>query len=465
MIEARTPWVRIFRLVAVCALMACAVSMVTATEPAGDFAEYRALADSGNFAEAASMASDIVAEAAAANPEIYGWKAASARIRALSNAQKLTVAKLELITAGGGSPSPFAYVAPTPPELALKLSMRLSAARMNYQGLGDDERALADSAVETTLRAGDRAVIDAYVASLSAALEGKPAEMARSYMSAYVLAAHADDLSSFLETLIDEVGEPDLPLLVVEDAIANLGDLSAASRSIDALDAAQWFSWPDRRRSELIEALAEKALAEGQYNWAVDAYRKLAADEDNAVAEPAQMQVIELHAEQAKKLSKGRAAGEKAASRAAYGDAAAACAEYFARFPKGENALNVEYLRSFYLYSAGKSQEAVTAAKAFQEAHADSRAVPNAMLIEALATNDMGRSPEAIDLFLRIADEYPNSSAAGRAQFMAGYCYLATQRYVKARDCFQKVVDFHPNDPTAPRAKELLKKLDSLANN
>lgn len=464
MIETRAPWVHVFRLVAVCALMVAGATTLTAAEMSGDFAEYRALADSGNLTEAASRAAEIVAEAASANPDIYGWKAAAARIRVLVDAEKLTVAKLQLLTGADGKPSPFAGVAPTPSELALRLATRLSAARMNYQGLSDDEREMVDSGVATTLGAADRAVIDAYAASLLVASEGRPAEMARSYMSAYVLAAHADDLPSFLQTLVEEVGEPELPLLLVEDAMATLGDLSAASRSIDALDRAQWFSWPEGRRSELIEALAEKALAEDQYTWAVEAYRKLAADKDNAVAEPAQMQVIDLHAEDAKNLSKGRGSGAKAASRAAYGDAAAACAVYLARFGDGENVLNVEYLMSFYLYSAGKSTEAIVAAKAFQVAHADSRALPNAMLIEALATNDMGKSQEAIDLFIRIATDYPKSTATGRALFMAGYSYLATQRYVEARDCLQKVVDFYPNDPTASRAKELLEKLDSLVN-
>jgi len=423
--------------------------------------EYRAAAESGDLDRAAAVAREVCARMAE-DTDSPAWRTADRRLALIRDAALRTDAKLDLIAAGAGAPSPFAYVAPSPAELAAKLSLTFSATRLNYQGLDESEREFVKSAEATALAAADSAVLESYRRAVAAG-EGEGAETARAFLSAYVLAAHAADLPVFLERLSREVADSGIVLLVVEDAVTRLDDLSAASRCIDALDTAGWYEWPAGKRRQLIDALAKKALDSGRYNWAVTAHAKLAADSDPSVAEPALVKVIDLHAEEAKALAKSRSSGDRDASRAAYGDAAAACREYLNRFPEGKEALNIEYRQSFYLYSAGKSAEAVTAARRFCEAHPDSTAVANAMLIEALATNDMGKSTEAIAIFERIVREYPQSSAAGRAQFMAGYCHLAMQDYVKARECFQKVVDFHPNDPTAPRARELLEKLENIS--
>ncbi len=453
---------RAFQALSVFLLLAGATGAANGTNDfAAAVSEYYSLAESAGPSPAAVKAREIVSRMAAENPTVTAWRTAQRRLNVISDAKLLTAAKLSLIAESGAAVSPFAFVAPTPAELTENLTLTLSATSLHFQGLDELSRGFVLSAEEVAFAAADSTVLEAYSQAIEAAGDSEAAEMARAYLSAYVLAVHREDLPAFMRRLAEETGDATIALLVVDAAMRSLGDLAAAARSIEALDASDWFAWPEGSRRDILERLAAISTEQGRLIYAATAYEMLAGHDDPEVAEPALMRVIELYAEEADRLSGVRE--EESASKAAYADAAASCAEYLRRFGDSQKAQTVWYLRSLYLRSAGLSEEAVAAARSFRERYADSRAAPNAMLIEALAIHDMGSRTEAIELFEKIVHDYPTSSAAGRAQFMAGYLYLTMQEYAEARERFQNVVDFYPNDPTVPRARQFLEQLRNVS--
>jgi TolA-binding protein len=455
---------RLFACTSVAAFSAVLLSFAAighAQDAAPIAAEYDRLIASGDAEGALGEAMRVLNGIADSRGGSSAISAVKRRVEMLKDTRLRLENKLALVGAGE---SAFALWAPTPSELYKKVSDNLSVSRVFYQGLREDEKALAESAVATAEKMADAAVFDAY-RNASAGFTDETRGSARAYLAAYVLGAHdGDDLVALLDDAAEAVGESDaLPTFLFDCAYDGLGNFAAADRAAKALDAADWASWPAEKRLASMRGMADAALAENDHNWAVTAYTRIAESAEGKEAVGALRKVIDLYAEEAKKIEgRGQTRANSDRLQVAYRAAGEACGQFLARFPDDAEALNVEYRKIFYEYRARQHEKAVESARAFRQAHPDSNAMPNVLLLEGLAINDQGQTDAAIALFEEIVEKYRKAPAAARAQFMAGYSYLATQRYSEARECFQRVVDFYPDASSADEARELLVKLKPI---
>jgi outer membrane protein assembly factor BamD (BamD/ComL family) len=419
----------------------------------------------GDTAQALQAGRAVMSALEAANPDSATLKSIEERFRSVRDARARILDKLGIISAGSkaGRPGAFAYVTPTPRELYDEITRKFGLSRPSFSGLSEAGSAFAASYLATALSGADADALKAYKEVMAAGADDKAVAKTRGYLAAYILALHDDaSLPDALHTAANELSGGKLPIFLAESTLMEVSDIGLTLRILNALDSAKWASWPEGERLRLSKLMADRALATGGYEWAVNAYRAVAAA-DPASAEQAQYTIIELHSKRARSIERERGRSEdQPPLKTVYADAAADCGKYLQMFPDSPRALTVEYSKVVFEYRAGQYKEAAASAQAFRANHPQAKKVPDVMLVEGLATSDLNKPDDAVKIFEEVIDKYPKHAVAGEAQYMIGHVYFTTQRYAQAKVCFQRVVDFYPKSENVSNAKDLLEKLSQL---
>ena len=420
----------------------------------------------GDTAQAIQAGRAVMRALEVANPDSSTLKSIEERFRSIRDARARILDKLGIISSGCkvGRPGAFAYTTPTPKELYDEITRKFGLSRPSFSGLSEAGATFAASYLATSLSGADKDALKAYKELIAAGADDKAIAKTRGYLAAYILASHDDaSLPDAVHAVGNELCAGKLPIFLAESTLLEVNDIGLTVRTLSALDSAKWASWPEGERLRLSKLMAERALATGGYDWAVNAYRAVVAASDPASAEQAQYTIIELHSRRARTVEKDRGrSGEQPPLKTVYADAAADCAKYLQMFPDSQRALTVEYSKVVFEYRAGQSKEAAASAQAFRTNHPQAKKVPDVMLVEGLATSDLNKPDDAVKIFQEVIDKYPKHAVAGEAQYMIGYVYFTTQRYAQAKECFQRVVDFYPKSENVSNARDLLEKLSQL---
>jgi len=432
---------------AFCVALLCVVA--TSAEHESELKAFYEAVAAGKPEEAVEIGKPVLERFKLDGGDARAMEKAQARLDAIDSARTAAAAKLDKIaqSAGSKSPNPLLYIVPQPSEMFQQIYAAFRGSAVDYALLPEDKARFVKSYVDSSLRAADVAVAEAYRAVTSSPADSTALLKSRAYLTAYVVGAHDEsDLPAALPTVSEATGGA-VPSFLAEDMLGEVGRAWAVRAVFEALEKYDVSQWPPADRLRILQRTAATAReSEKDYSTALWAYEKLAAADDSEIAEGALWSIIEIRAEDLKH----------------YPGAIDKCSEFLERFPSSAYTPRVKCRRILYGYRANDLDTVLVWVREVQDSYPDTEACAYATLMEAMVYANRQQNGEALAKLALVADEHPNSALAPQALLLSGIILLQSQEYSRALERFQRIVDFYPDSDEVERAKSYFDKLKDV---